>query len=59
MEIKIDRRIKTQQVEVLRFWNDSHKLTMIFEPIEETIEIPTGIQVKLIPEIPTNINVLI
>ena len=60
--------IKTKEIEVLRLWNDTHRLTMLFEPIEEPEpiipEIPTSILLKEIielvplPEIPRNINAI-
>jgi len=44
--------IKTKEIEVLRFWNDTHRLTMLFEPIKEPEPIPPE---PTVPEIPTNI----
>ena len=46
MSIRLDRKVKTTEVEIVKFWNDTHNLTMIFEPI-----------IELEPEIPTNIKV--
>jgi len=51
--------IKTKEIEVLRFWNDTHRLTMLFEPIEEPEPpepelptIPTGIRLEWIADEP-------
>jgi len=45
-------KIKPREIEVLRFWNDTHNLTMLFEPIEEPEPIPPE---PIVPAIPTNI----
>jgi len=51
-------KIKTKEVEVLEFWNDTHRLTMLFQPIEEPEPepelpaIPTGIILEWIADIP-------
>jgi len=64
----MNKLIKTQENKVLIFWNDTHKLTMLFEPIEEPEpiipEIPTSILLKEImnlvplPKTPTDINAI-
>ena len=56
------KKIKLQDVQIAKFWNDTHELTLMFTPKEtepEELNTPTNLVLKLILpllEIPTNLK---